>query len=356
MGNASSEIYTVRIPRKTYRFLLGMPLVFLPALLGGARPWFWSGIAGIFFAGLVWLIWSGLEPQRAGSFSKKWLIGLSLLLLYPLFQSLPLPASLLAHLSPQLMLWKGYATDVALAPSRYFSISYAPLVSFISSLWWIFLAGYALLLRKALREQTDLDWFYHTLFWVAGFEAFYGLLQALIPSLGVLWEATGQGRATGTFVNPNHYAAFLGMIWPVLLAYLLSTKGASGRRQALSHSELEQRKTIRQKNWFLGLVIGLVLLALFFSQSRAGIIGALIALTVFVAFGKKWRKKGTIVLIVGCWLVMFAYGSIIGFHGILARFDTMEKEAPVRLDVWEDTWRLIQDHWLTGTGLGTYPK
>jgi len=356
MGSGVNNNLGDRAVGKAPRVLLGLPLVLLPFLLGGARPWFWSGIAGIFFAGLVWLTWSGLEPQRAGSFSKKWLIGLSLLLLYPLFQSLPLPASLLTHLNPHLMLWKVSAADVALAPSRYLSISYAPLISFISGLWWIFLAGYALLLMKALREEANLNWFYHMLFWVAGFEAFYGLLQALIPSLGVLWEAPGQGWARGTFVNHNHYAAFMGMVWPVLLAYLLSVRTAFGRHETFSSAELEQRKTMRQKNWFLGLVIGLVLLALFFSQSRAGIIGALIALTVFVAFGKKWHKKGTIVLIVGCWLVMLAYGSLMGFDEILGRFEILQKDVPSRLDIWEDTWRLIQDHWLTGVGLGTYPE
>jgi O-antigen ligase len=331
-------------------------LVTLPLLLGGARPWFWSGIATIFFVGLLWPIWSGLEPRQVGIFSRKWLVGLSLLLLYPLFQCLPLTASWLGYLSPHLMQWKAYASDVALAPSRYFSISYVPLVSFISGLWWIFLVGYALLFRKALREEAGLDWFYHILFWVAGFEALYGLLQTLIPSLGVLWEAPGQGWARGTFVNHNHYAAFLGMIWPVLLAYLLSVRTASEHHQILSFSEREQRKTMRQKNLFLGFVIGLVLLGLFFSQSRAGISGALIALTVFVALGKKWSKKGLIALLVGSWFVMFVYGSIIGFHETLARFDELEKDAPSRLMIWADTWNLIRDHWLTGTGLGTYPE
>jgi O-antigen ligase len=336
------------------RGLLGLPLILLPLLLGGARPWFWSVVAGIFAVGLASSMWSRRQWCWTENVEKKWLVGLGLLLLYPLFQSLPLAAFWIDHLSPHLMLWKTTAKEVALAPSWYFSISYSPLVSFFSGLWWIFLAGYALLLKRVLREETGLNWFYKTLFWVAGFEAFYGLMQTLNPSLGVLWESAGQGLARGTFVNHNHYAAFLGMVWPLLLTYLLSVRTASATNQSLSHTELAKQKKTEQKNWFLGFIIGLVLLGLFFSQSRGGIIGALIALTVFVAFGKKWRKKGMAGLLVGCWLVMFAYGSIIGFHEILARFDLMEKDAPSRFEIWEDTWRLIQDHWLTGTGLGTY--
>ena len=356
MTSTLKETYKNRAANRKARRLLSLPLVLLPLLLGGARPWFWSVVAGIFAVGLAWSIWSGGEVWWTGNVSRKWLVGLSLLLLYPLFQSLPLTAFWIAHLSPHLMLWKTTAKDVALAPSGLFTISYSPLISFFSALWWIFLAGYALLFRKVLREETSLNWLYHTLFWVVGFEALYGLLQTLNPSLGVLWESAGQGVARGTFVNRNHYAAFLGMVWPVLLTYLLSATTASTNSQTLSHSELEQQKKTGQKKWFLGFIIGLILLVLFFSQSRGGIIGALIASTVFVAFGKNLRKKGMVGLLVGCWLIMFAYGSIIGFQETLTRFDLMEKDVPGRLEIWEDSWRMIQDHWLTGTGLGTYAE
>jgi O-antigen ligase len=100
----------------------------------------------------------------------------------------------------------------------------------------------------------------------------------------------------------------------------------------------------------------LVLLGLFLSQSRGGIVGALISLTVFIVFGIRLRKKGLIALLVGCWLVMLAYGSIIGFNETVAKFDKLEMDAPGRFIIWEDTWRLVQDHWLAGTGLGTYPE
>jgi len=342
--------------RKLPRRLLGVPLVLLPLLLGGARPWFWSVVAGLFILGLAWSIGSRRELYRNESISKKWLVALGLLLVYPIVQSVPLTSQLIRHLSPHIILWKTMAEDVALAPSGFFSISYSPLVSFFSALWWVFLAAYALLFREVIREGRSLNWFYNLLFWIVGFEALYGLLQTLNPSLGVLWESAGQGVARGTFVNRNHYAAFLGMLWPVLLTYMLSAKTAFSNTTSASHSDLEKKKSKGQKNWFLGFIIGLVLLGLFFSQSRAGIIGALIALTVIVAFGKRWRKKGMVGLLVGCWLVMFAYGSIMGFQDILSRFDILGKDAPGRLEIWEDTWRLIQDHWLTGTGLGTFAE
>ena len=198
-----------------------------------------------------------------------------------------------------------------------------------------------------------MKWFFRVLFIFAGFEAFYGLLQVLIPSLGVLWESGGQGFARGTFINRNHYAAFLGMIWPLLLAYLLSMSKSTDRNAASSYSEKERLQQIRHKQLFLAFVTGLVLLALFFSQSRGGIIGALVALTVFVAF-KLTRRGWMLRFVAGCWLVMSVYGAIIGFEAILARFDHLAEGDPSRFLIWKDTWRLITDHPWTGVGLGDY--
>ena len=337
------------------RHLFGVPLVFLPLVLGGARPWLWSAIAGVFAASLAWSLSFGRQSGWTDNLSRKWAVGLGLLLLYPLLQVLPLPASLMAYISPHLLMWRELAGDVTQASSRFFSISYSPLVTWFSGLWWIFLAGYALLFRQFVREESNLMWFCRLLFWVAGIEAFYGLLQTLIPTLGVLWESEGQGVARGTFVNRNHYAAFLGMVWPILLAYILCPATAHPASHDHSQSALEEQKKERQKRWFLGFVIGLILLGQVFSMSRGGILGAVISLTVFVAVGKRQRKKGLVAFLVGCWVVMLVYGAIIGFGGIVARFNELELDTSGRGRIWEDSWQLIRDHWLTGAGLGTFP-
>ena len=109
------------------RHLFGVPLVLLPLLLGGARPWLWSVIAGVFAASLAWSLSFGRQPGWMGNLSWKWAVGLGLLLLYPLLQVLPLPASWMAHLSPHLLMWRDLAGNVTqAASSRFFSISYSP--------------------------------------------------------------------------------------------------------------------------------------------------------------------------------------------------------------------------------------
>ena len=47
---------------------------------------------------------------------------------------------------------------------------------------------------------------------VAFLEAVYGHIQALVPSLGVLWVDhinAYLGNARGTYINRNHFAGFL---------------------------------------------------------------------------------------------------------------------------------------------------
>ncbi|GKT08909.1 O-antigen ligase [Desulforhabdus sp. TSK] len=334
-------------------WLLGMPMVLLPLLLGGARPWIWSPVVALFLLGCLVPTWKDHSFSLSRVFENRWSLVLALLFLYPFLQWVPLPIHWVDWLNPERAEWLQRSRIVARTASGTASITYMPLTTLVSWFWWIFLAVYALLLRRVIQAQDRLEWLFHILYGVAAFEAFYGLLQVLIPTLGVLWEAAGTGHARGTFVNRNHYANFLGMIWPLLLAHLLALKPASIQHRNRSYQEKERSNQTTQQQAFLAILIGLVLLALFFSASRGGIISSLVALTVFITFSGRNRGSTTFFL-AACWLVMLAYGSIIGFDEILARFDIMEKSAPGRFKIWEDTRRLIGDHLWTGTGLGTY--
>jgi O-antigen ligase len=364
-----SNAATGETGRRLEHWLIGGPLVALPLLLGGARPWWWTLVAACFLLGLAAVLWKPGGTGLLHNVSRTNRLLLGLLLVYPVLQTLPLPGAALAVLSPQRLEWLAKAAAVTALPGWANSISYAPLTTAFAMLWWLFLVGYGLLLRRVLREEPESAWLLKLLMLMAVVEAFYGLLQVLIPSLGVLWEAEGDGTARGTFVNRNHYAAFLGMLWPLLLAYTLSLGQKMSRRKrnpgparhtgdsiraAFSiPTPGSQREQIRQQQWFWGLIIAIVLLALFFSQSRGGIVSALIALTVFVSLGGIHRKE-ILIFVIGCWVVMITYGSMIGFDEILARFDRLSGESMGRLKQWQETWRMIADHALTGTGLGSY--
>ena len=307
---------------------------------------------------------------------------------------MPLPESWLAFLSPQRFIWLQKANDIS-GLSGWTSISYTPLETFYKGIWLVFLALFAVVFRQTLAGTRDSEWLFKVLFVLCGFEAFFGLLQVLIPSLGV--PGAGEvahryaGYARGTFNNRNHFASFLNMTWPLLLAYILGLRirdyGLSNRAQRsklkaeskgledyrfarirglrtkqvrrdaegekLSYPEREWVAQVRQKQIFFGFVLGLILLALFFSASRGGILSALVAMTVFMLLEGKNRKP-LLFLIFICWSIVLVYGSIIGFDQIIARFDMLGTDAPGRFQIWETGWRIVKDHVWTGTGLGSF--
>ena len=323
-------------------------MIVLPMFVGGARPWLWSGVAGIF--GLLFALFLLVSRDFISVKGvKKPLFLLLPILAYPFFQIIPLPLPLIALLSPQRAVWLQRAMDVTGVSMGGASLSYVPLDTFMNGLWILTLALFALVLHRSLRDGTmGLGKLLAVLFIVAGLEALCGIFQVLLNSQG---PGFADG-AHGTFVNRDHYAAFLGMIWPLQLVWLWRL-GGKNSREPVSFEEKEGRRKNREKQVFFIFLTGIVLLGLIFSGSRGGIISLAIGTTVLVYLGGR-RSKSLVPVLIGCWVVILVYGSIIGFADIFKRFAEIGQDAPGRFKIYQFTWKLICDHWLTGTGAGTY--
>ncbi len=341
------------------RFLVYWPILALPLVLGSARAFLWSFIASVFLAGFALLVLTSRE-----GLSRLFLLPASLspqprfpaasylvlaIIAYPFLQIIPLPLPLISVLSPQRALWLHRSMEATGVSHWWASLSYVPVDTFMTGLWILTLALFALVLHRSMREGIIRPGkLLVALFVVAGLEAFYGILQVLVPSMRF-----GFGdNAHGTFANHDHYAAFLGMIWPLQLVWLLRPADKQKKNPG-SYEEKESRRKTREKRIFFIFLTGLVLLGLIFSGSRGGIISLAIGTTVLAYLGGK-SSRSVVPFLIGCWIVILAYGSIIGFEGIIKRFAEMEQDAPGRFKLWQFTWRAICDHWLTGTGAGTY--
>jgi len=185
-------------------------------------------------------------------------------------------------------------------------------------------------------------------------EAIYGLIQALIPSLGVLWVdyiPNYLGTARGTFINRNHFAGFIEMVWPLALGYALAL-GYRGK-------EINLRKLLASdrlnKQILLALGIVIMLLALLLSRSRAGITGAFIGFVTFILLSRSAHKqvpKGFWVMGGAMISLIFLYGIKIGLDPIIERFLQISANNS-RLDIWRDSLVILKDHPL-GIGLGNF--
>ena len=287
---------------------------------------------------------------------KHYIFVLSLFYLITIGQCLPLPPSFLSFLSPFRHEVLTQSNAIINSSVAWNTLSY----SLRSSLaWWTFLLSlliFFLVFRRTFTSSRHLKLLIHILLIVAAAEALYGLLQALIPTMGVLWVdyiKASIGSARGTYINRNHFAGFIEMILPLGLGYTLSL---SSWREKLSIKAL--MSTDRPNfQFFLTIGLAVMLLALIFSKSRAGITGwglGFLTFALLVHFGSKGLPKSYWVIIGIIMGMVTFYSFRIGVDPVIERFLMVSPDAS-RLDYWRDSLVIVKEHPF-GTGLATFKQ
>ena len=197
------------------------------------------------------------------------------------------------------------------------------------------------------------------------FEAGYGLFQYFTEwaQAASYTKADSFLGASGTYVNRNHFAGLMEMIFPFALVL------AYGQFQKIREEQPEFGAGIRDffkhedfHKLILWLSLAILLfVALVFSQSRMGIISAVASTLVLSALvlTSGWQRTNAALVIVLFLIAAVAAVNWIGPEPVVGRFQSLSQEyghmGPNRLSFWMDTTRLIRDHPLLGSGLGTFP-
>jgi O-antigen ligase len=325
----------------------------IPLLFAAVQPWVWSVYSVLIFTAFLVLFWKD-QNRRSRMPDRAVIFTVVAFFLVTIWHYLPLPASVLSFLSPFRQDALATLNNLLTTSTSWQTLSYSPLNSFS---WWTFLLSaflFFFVLRHACESRKSLKLLIGIMVGLAIAEAIYGLIQALIPSLGVLWVdyiKNYLGTARGTFINRNHFAGFIEMVWPLALGYTLAM-GFRGKevniRKLLASDRLN-------KQILLALGIVVMLLALLLSKSRAGIMGAFIGFFTFILLARSADKK----LPMGFWIMSGAmagliilYGFKIGFDPIIHRF-MLIGEGDSRLSIWRDSLVIVKDHPL-GIGLGNF--
>ncbi len=196
------------------------------------------------------------------------------------------------------------------------------------------------------------------------FEALYGMIQYLTgwQQIFTYVKKYYLEEATGTYINRNHFAGFLEMIFPfsVVLALRwgrLLFKNTPGRTATL--------RKIASRTELLSLVFWLFLAILFFaalvlSRSRMGIISALVSIVAILALDGTASMRARTRAAVATLFFLGVLGLVvwIGSDPVMSRFETLGQEYNLsgqnRISIWRDTLGLIRHHPLLGTGLGSF--
>lgn len=214
--------------------------------------------------------------------------------------------------------------------------------------------------------------------------AVLGFAQQAAGNGSVLWitdadEATG--RASGPFVNPNHFAGWLEMALPLALAVFVAAFGRvrrsiqraaeSGRRLGVPARRAWASALIAQQRRLLTPLLALAALLLMVSAhaasgSRGGTAALLVGMGVTAAglVSRMGRGHGRLrraaPLLLGGVLVLASVGSLVLWTttegdapGALASED-VDVNLSSRLAVMAAGWGVVRDHPLVGTGPGSW--
>ena len=192
------------------------------------------------------------------------------------------------------------------------------------------------------------------------FQAFYGVLEYLSghQHIFLYQKRYYMDAATGTFINRNHYAAFLEMALLAALGLFLSRlrephAGETWRERLLALTD--RRASL---NLALLLGIGILAVGLVLSYSRAGIILGMAAAGAFCLFQLRrgWSLQKTILVgVLAVAVLVPAYG--VGYWTLTGRYSLLTTELTMpggRMAVWKKTLGIVRDFPLTGTGVGTF--
>lgn len=321
-------------------------------LFGAVQPWIMSVYAVLMILGFVMLLWQGGVTWRPGPWV--WAT-VGVFLAVTLFQMIPLPPGWLLSLSPVREKILAETAGILGQGMEANTLAYSVYQAFAR---WGFVICLGLFFCVCVSLGRNRK-FFSALVWVALafgiFQALYGLAQVLIPGVGVLWvpwDFAYPGCARGTYICRNSFAGLMEMLWPVALGVTLAQgewEDKKGLKLVLSEEHVGQQL-------LTFLMVTLMLVALLFSRSRGGVLGIFVGMTVLMgllrsAVGRfRWGLRIALILLVG---LVVVYGSQIGFDQIVERFLQIEGGALSRMDVWEQSWKMVMDH-PAGIGLGNY--
>jgi hypothetical protein len=290
---------------------------------------------------LAMLVEDAARPLRLAAPVAAAVAGIGLL---GVLQSLPWPEGAVELLSRE------HARLAALAGADA-HLSLAPSVSRTTALWWLAVSAALLAAAVAGRHRRERRILLVALALSGCFQVLYGA-QLWLRGSSEIWhvEVPGlAGRLRGSFVNSNHLAFYLGLLLPVAFAW-----GWRALEHGRRHAEPLDRRVLRLVP---PVLVWLVLfLGLAFSQSRAGLIAALGAVSaqglLLAAVRRRWTAApvGLVAGTAGV-AVVAAVGLQQGLGRLLASSPD-ELDFQGRLQAYGAGLRIALRFPLAGCGLG----
>jgi O-antigen ligase len=224
------------------------------------------------------------------------------------------------------------------------TLSLYPFLTYEKLLLYLSYAAFFLTVSNYIKSSRRIKRFFWIVFTIAIVESLIGLLQYIASGTKV--------PASGTYINPNHFAGLLVAVIPVFLGYILylgSNKGSVLSRWT------DKLKIHLSTRLILLFATSLTAISMILAQSRGAIFSFAVSILSFYILISRNRKSGSLKIFLAAFFVLVIVYSIwIGLDPVIEKFSEATKEVPNRTSIWKDSLNLITDFPLFGSGLGNF--
>jgi O-antigen ligase/tetratricopeptide (TPR) repeat protein len=258
--------------------------------------------------------------------------------------------------------------------TRWRPLSVAPVLSWSGLILFAACAALFMLVAfvpvGAFGSKVERDWF------VGGLVTVFLAVGLGIAAIGLVQQATWNGRilwffvpldwgapmldvvprASGPFVDPDHFAGFLAMIFPLAISGtffgspLVSVRWSNGYRIACGVSAFVLMAAIilsQSRAAWIGLALGVALVTLLSSRREEGVERATRSRQIALA--------GAACMLVFAMLFIGASGRDQVSERVQNSLDA-DTALPNRMDAWSNGLKMVEDFPAVGTGLRTWPE
>jgi O-antigen ligase len=335
--------------------LLGLLAVVLLA------PWLWGGNTTLARSGLgsatsllvaAMALSVGLRLIKPPVFSGVALLSIALWLIWLAwigFQLVPLPADLLQKLSP--LSFEHHESLRSVHPAPSYTLSIAPGYTIDAALDSITLFSIYCLALALSTTPRRIRLVLTVVLWSGLVQAVYGIQSALTA------EGSANG-ASGSFVNRNHFAAYLEIVAAIGIGLVLADLSAGFRLgwRALYQGTLDLLLSEKLRN---RVAVALIVVAVVVSRSRMGNIALFTALAVagllFVALRMRTHLVPAVLLFASLVMVdLLIISQWYGLEQLVERIEKTDLRTEQRPLVWNDLEPVVKGYAPYGAGLGTF--
>lgn len=300
-----------------------------------------------------------------------------LLLIYLIFQAVPLPESIARFISPgavavgQKSLPASAAVAAGGSVGGWFNLAAYGYPVRQSIIRWIAYGLFFWGFTQTLNSRKRIELAIFVILITGAFEALYGFIESFSGSWHILWFKRYTKEISGTYINRNHFAGLMEMSLLLMAGFAAALTAARGRKMPrafggesrwkakLAETVLgEQQLFKRTFIVFSGAVMGM---GLIFSGSKGGMIavsaGMLVMGFSFLVWKNQRRKGFVLILLV---VITGVLAVQVGIDQPLERFKGWGHSLKVRTRYVRTTMEMYADYSRTGVGVGNfryaYPK